>query len=107
MESLEYYFYLLKPSIEVKHGTTLDEFISSLTEVQKGILEEHFAYMEKLVKQKKILIGGPLLDANGLVLIFRVSSKDEADQIISQEPTIFSNLFEIAECHPIQIAVSS
>ncbi|MFV2015755.1 MAG: YciI family protein [Candidatus Heimdallarchaeota archaeon] len=103
---MDYYFYLLKPSIEVKDGMTLDEFISSLTETQKGILEEHFAYMEKLVKQKKILLGGPLLDAKGLVLILRVSSKDEAEQLISNEPTISSNLFQIAESHPMQIAIS-
>ncbi len=107
MDAPQYFFYLLKPISPPKDGTSLVEYMSTLSEDQNRIVLEHFAFMEKLKSENKILIGGPLLDAKGLVLIIQVQSLEEANQIISKEPTIVGKLFEVSESHPLQIAVSS
>ena len=106
MDSLQYFFYLLKPVSPPKDGISLNEYFSTLSESQNLILSKHFAFMEKLESENKILIGGPFLDAKGLILILQVESKDEADRLMSIEPTVVGKLFEVKESHPIQIAVS-
>lgn len=100
-----YFFYLLRPITPPKDGTSLSEYMSSLSENQNQILRKHFAYMEKLESENKILVGGPLLDAKGLLLILQVQSLKDANQLMSKEPTIVGKLFEIEKSHPIQIAV--
>lgn len=105
MESIQYFFYLLKPISQPKDGIELNDYLTTLSEDQKQIVGEHFAFVEKLEVENKILFGGPFLDAKGIVLILKALSQNEADQIISQEPTVKGNLFSIVESHPIQIAV--
>ena len=107
MVDLQYYFYLLKPISSPREGVDLTEYLSTLSVSDKQILKQHFAYMEKLKVENRILIGGPFLDAKGLVIILQVHSKDEAKQLISQEPTIIGKLFKVVESHPMQIAVLS
>ena len=107
MSQAQYYFYLLKPNNKPKENLTLADYMDQLSESEKVIVNKHFEYMNELKSLDKILIGGPFLDAKGLMLILKTSSALEAQELMAKEPTVRDGLFTITEHHPFQIGVKS
>jgi uncharacterized protein YciI len=65
-------------------------------------LEEHGLYMQSLYDSKKLIMGGPFLDDQGGTAIIEADSHEEANQILSECPSIIHKVFE-ADMHPLLI----
>lgn len=52
------------------------------------MLQEHIAYLEKYIANGKIYAKGPFLDHSGGLVIYNVDSREEAKEIIDNDPAI-------------------
>ncbi|MFW9991448.1 MAG: YciI family protein [Candidatus Odinarchaeota archaeon] len=100
-DNLEF-LYLLKPA---KRAASLEEYMKALTPEEKEVLQQHFKYMDELQKARKVILGGPCLDAAYIILILRVESKEEAEKIIANEPAVKANILAVESQHPFQTEV--
>jgi uncharacterized protein YciI len=60
----------------------------------------HRAYYEQFKIKKKLLFYGEVLNESALYIVISVSSDDEFEQIISNDPCINSNVFELKAVTP-------
>jgi uncharacterized protein YciI len=76
-------------------------------ELRKSARPQHLAYLELI--SGKIAYGGPLLDPDGQpcgsVIIYNVESRDEAEQLISEDPYTKAELFGHVEIHGFRTVV--
>ena len=57
-------------------------------------LFEHGQYMSRLLKQGHLQLGGPFSDSSGGLVILTAKDKDEADQILKNDPSITTGVFQ-------------
>jgi uncharacterized protein YciI len=80
--------------------------------MQPGI-QEHAAYMSKLIKDGILILGGALFEdsglsvANGAVIILAVDTPEAARKILEADPANSSGLIQITEIRPLMITGSS
>lgn len=76
--------------------------------MQPGI-QEHAAYMSKLMKEGILILGGPLFEdeglsiANGGVMILAAETPAAARKILEIDPATRSGLVEITDIRPLMI----
>jgi uncharacterized protein YciI len=73
---------IYKPGINWEQGKPIAE--------QK--LHEHRKYLQRLLEQNKIIIGGAYLEENEGLNILNVSNVDEAKTIAENDPAIINNI---------------
>ena len=69
-------------------------------------LKEHIAYMERLHKEGKLLMGGPFSDSTGGLALLKVGSIEEAADIVEKDPAVLNGVFEVA-VRPWHVALGS
>lgn len=55
------------------------------------IREEHIQYLNDLIQQGKIFAKGPFTDGSGGLIIFNVSTYEEAKQLADNDPVVREN----------------
>lgn len=80
------------------------DFNDSSTPEEDRIMSEHFAYLQSLLGQGKLLLAGPCLDATFGVVIFSADSEEEAEQIMSNDPAVRGGVM-IGEVHPFKVSL--
>lgn len=65
----------------------------------KEVLDIHIKYLEKYIEEGKIYAKGPFTDHSGGLVIYKVSSLEEARQIADNDPAILhkSRTYELKE----------
>ena len=66
-------------------------------------ISRHIAYQQKNFETKKLVMGGPFLNEGGGMAVFEVELRDEADQIVRNDPAVRDG-FYVATLHPWRIA---
>ncbi|MFX1254687.1 MAG: YciI family protein [Promethearchaeota archaeon] len=66
-------------------------------------LRSHATYMEKLHKDKVLVLGGPFTDDSGGMAIINVESEEKAEEILKQDPAITNKVMN-ATIKPWHIA---
>ena len=89
-----HYFYLAKPPRE--------SFVRDATAEEHEILGRHFAYMDEVRASGRLLLTGPALDGFGGIAIFKVTTREEAEVLMAQDPAIKAGLFA-GTVHPIML----
>lgn len=77
------------------------------TEKEQAIVGEHFAYLQKLLAEGKLIIAGRTaddLDKTFGIAIFRASSEEEARQIMENDPAISKGMMT-SELFPYRVAL--
>jgi uncharacterized protein len=47
---------------------------------------EHLAYMQSLAQEGTVVLAGPVGDGSGAMVVLRVDSEEEAQQIVKDDP---------------------
>ncbi len=72
-----------------------------MTDSEKALMEQHFAYWQGQFAKRVCLFGGPVLDPKGPygVLAIQAATEEEARAIASGDPTVKAGLnrIEVAE----------
>ncbi|WNB93773.1 YciI family protein [Bacillus sp. NEB1478] len=69
-----------------------DNFMDNQTKAEQKALEEHFLYLQSLLKNGKLVLAGPCLDASFGVVILQEVSENEAHTIMENDPAIVSKI---------------
>jgi uncharacterized protein YciI len=75
-----------------------------MTPGEKAVMGEHFAYTRRLFEQGKILLGGAATDGSIGVIILRVGSAEEAQQIYENDPAVKAGIGH-PELHPFRVGL--
>jgi len=65
-----------------------ENFVATMTPEEKAVMGEHFAYNRRLFEEGKILLGGAATDGAIGIIILRVGSAEEAQQIYENDPAV-------------------
>lgn len=61
-------------------------------EARQALREQHARWLQPLVDQGKVLMGGALADGTGGVIIFEVASREEAVALSQKDPYVVKGL---------------
>lgn len=72
------------------------DFVQTMTEEEKGIMQQHVAYWKEYVDKGVMLVYGPVLDPKGAygLGILAVEREEDGMRIIEQDPAIKINTYE-------------
>lgn len=77
-------------------------FLASMTPEEKAVMEQHLAYVQRLVDQGKLVLGGAATDGAIGVLVLRVGSDEEARRIFDDDPAVRAGIGH-SELHPFRV----
>jgi uncharacterized protein YciI len=80
------------------------DFLSSMTSEERAVMEEHFAYVQRLFDQGKLLLGGAATDGAIGLLVLRVASAEEAQRLFEDDPAVKAGIGE-TELHPFRVGL--
>lgn len=82
-----------KESFCAKLIGTRENWPNDMTKDEEKIMEEHFVYLQNLVKVKKVVLAGPVFSnpVFGLI-IMQVGSEKEAKEILDKDPSVVTGL---------------
>lgn len=60
----------------------------------------HLANLEKLNKQGRVILAGPLTDKAGSLLVLEFDTREEAEEFARQDPYAIHGVFASLEIHP-------
>lgn len=60
----------------------------------------HLANLERLDKQGRVILAGPLTDKAGSLLVLEFDSMEEAEEFARQDPYTVHEIFTSLEIHP-------
>ncbi|MCP9472944.1 MAG: YciI family protein [Nitrospira sp.] len=60
----------------------------------------HLANLERLDKEGRVLLVGPLTDKAGSLMVLEFASREEAEQFARTDPYTVHGVFERIEIHP-------
>ena len=72
---------------------TRENWPNEMTEKEEKIMKDHFVYLQKLLKEKKLIMAGPVFSnpVYGLIIL-QVDSQAEAREILEKDPSVISGL---------------
>jgi uncharacterized protein YciI len=72
-------------------------FAQDITEPEKKLMEEHYAYWKARYEEGVCVFGGPVMDPKGVygVLAIRATTEEEARAIASADPSVKGGLMHI------------
>lgn len=94
--SEEAYIYVIRP----RAG-----FIDSMTAEEAETMDRHFAYLQGLQAERRLVLAGPCLDGAFGVVILWASSADEARRTMESDPAIRAGILQ-PELHRFRISLS-
>jgi uncharacterized protein YciI len=77
------------------------------TEAEFARVNEHFAYLQGLLAQGKLVMAGRREDAAFGMIILRVSDQAEAEALATADPAIQAGVFLLREVKPFRVALWS
>ncbi|MFW9853644.1 MAG: YciI family protein [Candidatus Thorarchaeota archaeon] len=80
------------------------DFPNTMTEKEKKIMSDHYANLKRYLDQDKLILAGPTLDDSGGYIILNVSSREEAIELMSEDPSVSSGIMT-ATYHPFRVSL--
>ncbi|WND03489.1 YciI family protein [Temperatibacter marinus] len=83
---------------------------AAVSHQRETLMAEHLAYVEKIVDQ--ILVAGPMFDQDnktiiGSILIYKTAEKEEAQQLLENDPYYSAGIWETIEFETFRGALGS
>jgi uncharacterized protein YciI len=71
---------------------------------EEAIMSEHFERLKKALADGMLILGGPCLDGEFGVVIFRARSEEEAREFMNDDPAVKHGIMT-AELHPFRVSL--
>ncbi len=99
MSKSEYYIGIIKPARE--------EFMTSPTDKEIAVMKDHFEYLKKLLADGKLVLAGPATNKDNPfgILIFNTKSKEEAEQVMKNDPSVLAGVQNIIDYEPFTLSL--
>jgi len=93
METTHVLYLATPPRPSFYMDATPDEYV---------VIEQHFAFLDGLRQQGKLVLAGPALDGAFGVAILKITGLDEARTIVATDPAVVAGLFT-PSLHPLSL----
>ena len=99
MQKSEYYIGIIKP---VREG-----FMTEPTKAEISTMNEHFEYLKHLLTEGKLILAGPAINNDNPfgILIFKADSREEAEQMMKNDPSVIAGVQIIKEFEPFNLSL--
>lgn len=71
---------------------------------EEQVMTEHYNYLKRLTRRKKVLMAGPVFDPVIGLIILSVSSEQEAGEIMENEPSVKAGVHTYT-MHPMRVSL--
>ena len=78
--------------------------LTGMSVAENRIIDEHFEYLNNLLKTDDLLMAGPCLDHSFGVVVFEAKSLEAARSIMENDPAVKSGVMK-AELHPFKVSL--
>ncbi|HET6173741.1 MAG TPA: YciI family protein [Gaiellales bacterium] len=79
-------------------------FIGDMSEEERTVMGEHFAYLQGLLRQGRLLLAGPSLDPPFGIVVFVAESEEEAWALVRADPSVRAGV-QTPELHPFRTSL--
>jgi uncharacterized protein YciI len=78
-------------------------FPLDISEDEQAMMQEHFAYWNKILAKRKVIVYGPVMDPKGSygIAVVDVENEAEARNIAENDPAFLSKFGFSIEIHPM------
>ncbi|MBD3333611.1 hypothetical protein GF356_12245 [candidate division GN15 bacterium] len=88
----------------VKLLGTRDDWPNNMTQTEQQVMEDHFAYLDRLTRQGKVLLAGPNFDPVFGMVILKADTESEAREIMDADPSVLAGVHTY-EMHPMHVSL--
>jgi hypothetical protein len=83
-------------------------FPADMTEEEGPIMQEHFGYWSRIIRERQAVAYGPVMDPKGTygIAVLEVEDDTTATRIAENDPAIISNAGFDFELHPMPDAIA-
>jgi len=83
---------------------TRPDFAQTMTETERGIMQQHLAYWKGWMDKGKVIVFGPVMDPAGVYSmgVVAVDNEEEVQRFIEHDPATAINRYEY---HPMMAVV--
>ncbi len=84
-----------------------EDFMTNFTEKDEKLMSEHFQYLQKLQKEGKLYLAGPIIDEGSPfgIYIFKADSLNEARNIMENDPSIKGGVQTIETLREVKLSL--
>ena len=80
-------------------------FISDMSEHERAVMSEHFAYLQGLLREGRLLLAGPAVDPPPFGIVVLVAdSEEEAWELVRADPSVTAGV-QTPELHPFRASL--
>jgi uncharacterized protein YciI len=79
-------------------------FVEDITDAEREIMSRHFAYLEALLEQGRLVLAGPSLGPVFGISVFEADDLEHARRIVADDPAVSSGL-QKAEVSPFRVSL--
>jgi uncharacterized protein YciI len=80
-------------------------FLKDMTDAEAAKVDEHFAYLQRMLAAGELILAGRCDDATFGIVIFSASSPEVARARMENDPAVVAGVFT-AELHPFRVALT-
>ena len=81
------------------------EAATDATAEEEAVLEQHFAYLQRALREGRLLLAGPCEDAAFGIVLFEASSEADAEAFMRGDPAVAQGVMR-AELHAFRISLA-
>ena len=78
------------------------DFVQNMTDEEKAVFAQHFAYVENLDSEGKLVISGACLDGAFGMVMYKAESEEEARAMFDNDPLVKAGI-TATEFHPFRV----
>ncbi|GMV37641.1 MAG: hypothetical protein AMXMBFR61_21490 [Fimbriimonadales bacterium] len=78
-------------------------FVADATQEEANAVAAHFAYLQELRAEGRLLLAGRTEGAEFGIVVFVAEDADHADQTVHSDPAVYQGVFT-ADCYPFRLA---
>ncbi|MDP9258001.1 MAG: YciI family protein [Actinomycetota bacterium] len=79
-------------------------FIADMRDDERAVMSEHFAYLERLLGEGRLLLAGPSLDPPFGIIVLVADSEEEAWELMRADPSVRAGV-QTPELHPFRTSL--
>ena len=99
MKEKKHFIGIIKPARE--------GFMTTPTEEETKVMQEHFEYLKGLLAEGKLVLAGPAINPDNPfgLYIFECETLEEAEKLFKDDPSIKAGVQEIKEFEPFKLSL--
>ena len=79
-------------------------FLSDASEHEQAVMRDHFAYLQRLLHEGKLVLAGPSLEPPFGIIIFVADDEDDAWALVRGDPSVAAAV-QTPELHPFRASL--